>query len=95
MANEPFQWDLAKDAANRVKHGVGFREAVAAFSDPLAIYLSDSSHSGTELRWFCIGRTHRGIITVRFTMRGQSVRIIGAGYWRKGLKLYEEKHLHR
>jgi hypothetical protein len=28
-------------------------------------------------------------MTVRFTYRGNTIRIIGAGYWRKGKKIYE------
>jgi uncharacterized DUF497 family protein len=35
MAREPnFEWDNAKDRANRAKHGVSFRTAQAAFFDP-------------------------------------------------------------
>jgi hypothetical protein len=34
-------------------------------------------------------------VTVRFTFRGGFIRIIGAGYWRKGKAGYEaENHLH-
>jgi len=29
-------------------------------------------------------------MTVRFTIRGDKVRIIGAGYWRRGKAFYEE-----
>jgi hypothetical protein len=37
-----------------------------------------------------------GILTVRFTWRNQTIRIFGAGYWRKGKKLYEkENKLHQ
>jgi len=35
-------------------------------------------------------RSERGIVTVRFTRRGDRLRIIGAGYWRKGKELYEK-----
>jgi hypothetical protein len=35
-------------------------------------------------------------VTVRFTYREGVIRIYGAGYWRKGRKIYEEaNHLHR
>lgn len=94
MDNDLFEWDASKERDNLTKHGVGFGEAIAAFADPQAVYLPDEAHSGFELRYFCVGRTPRGIVTVRFTRRGGSIRIIGAGYWRKGLKLYEENHLH-
>ena len=30
-------------------------------------------------------------MTVRFTYRNEIVRIIGAGYWRAGRKIYEKK----
>ncbi|MGP1473933.1 MAG: NFACT family protein [Treponema sp.] len=43
-----------------------------------------------EKRYFCIGKTDEGILTVRFTIRDQNIRIFGAGYWRQGKKLYEE-----
>ena len=32
----------------------------------------------------------RGLLTVRYTVRSGVIRVIGAGYWRKGKKLYEE-----
>lgn len=31
-------------------------------------------------------------MTVRFTYRGMKFRIFGAGFWRKGKKIYEEKN---
>jgi len=46
---------------------------------------ADERHSSAEPRLFCIGRSRSGgILTVRFTYRGDCIRIIGAGYWRKG-----------
>jgi len=39
-----------------------------------------------------IGRVGDGIMTVRFTYRGHVIRIYGAGYWRRGRKVYEEKN---
>jgi uncharacterized protein len=39
-----------------------------------------------------VGHSGRGVLTVRFTYRrGGTIRIIGAGYWRKGKKIYEER----
>jgi hypothetical protein len=32
-----------------------------------------------------------GIMTVRFTFRERKIRIIGAGYWRKGRDIYHAK----
>ncbi len=30
-------------------------------------------------------------MTVRFTIRGEALRVIGAGYWRKQKKAYENQ----
>jgi uncharacterized protein len=87
-----FAWDLKKDAENRFKHGVSFSDASEAFADPLRILIKDIQHSTTEDRFYCIGRIAGGILTVRYTARGSVIRIIGAGYWRKGKALYEEKN---
>ena len=36
-----------------------------------------------------------GVLTVRFTFRGNVVRIFGAGYWRRGKTIYErENQIH-
>ena len=85
-------WDPEKDRENRQKHGIGFHEAQEAFEDENRIIIDDAQHSKTEKRYFCIGRIASGIITVRFTHRGPTIRIFGAGLWRKGKKLYEEKN---
>ena len=86
-----FEWDAQKEAVNIIKHGVDFGEAKSVFSDPNRIVAVDQAHSESESRLFCIGRnTHGGILTVRFTRRAGRIRIIGAGYWRKGKELYEK-----
>jgi uncharacterized DUF497 family protein len=88
-----FEWDRKKEAANIAKHGVDFTQAQTAFSDPLLVMAADEGHSENEPRLFCIGRSRSGgILTVRFTYRGDCIRIIGAGYWRKGTKIYEKKN---
>ena len=84
-----FEWDPAKDAENRRKHGISFAEAQAAFLDPRRVIARDVAHSRSEPRFYCFGRVADGILTVRFTYRGNVIRIIGAGYWRTGKKLYE------
>jgi uncharacterized DUF497 family protein len=84
-----FEWDPDKDAENQRKHGVSFTEAQAAFLDSGRVIARDLEHSRTEPRFYCFGRVTDGILTVRFTYRGNLIRIIGAGYWRRGKKLYE------
>ena len=85
MADGPsFEWDPIKERANRAKHGVPFSLARRAFFDPYRVIAEDLSHSGTERRYFCFGEVAGGVMTVRFTWRERHIRIIGAGYWRKG-----------
>ena len=84
-----FEWDPAKDAENRRKHGVAFSDAQLAFLDPGRLIARDASHSQSEQRYYCFGRVSDGVMTVRFTHRGDVIRIIGAGYWRRGKKIYE------
>jgi uncharacterized DUF497 family protein len=91
-----FEWDEKKDAANRRKHRVSFALAQTAFWDPRRVIARDLKHSAAEPRYYCLGEVEGGILTVRFTYRGEVIRIIGAGYWRKGREIYEKENpLHR
>ena len=78
-----FEWDEDKDRENQAKHKVSFSTAQRAFLDPNRVIVEDLTHSGEEDRFYCIGRVGNGIITVRFTYRGDIIRIYGAGHWRK------------
>ena len=81
-----------KNRANRLKHGVSFTDAQAAFFDPRRVIAEDLEHSGAEPRYFCFGRVADGVMTVRFTYRAGRIRIFGAGYWRKGKQIYEQQN---
>lgn len=88
-----FEWDNDKNIINLIKHNLSFFEAQDVFYDPNRIILKDTQHSLHEKRFFCIGKTSSGnIATVRFTLRNDNIRIIGAGYWRKGKKIYEQNN---
>jgi len=90
-----FEWSDQKNRLNLEKHGVSFGEAQEAFKDKRRAIVKDIKHSQIEQRYYCIGKVGKGIITVRFTYRAKAVRIIGAGYWRQGKKVYEkENRLH-
>ena len=88
-----FEWDTNKDLSNQEKHGVSFIIAQYAFADPSRVILEDVTHSTeTEKRYFCLGKVGEGILTARFTYREQRIRIFGAGYWRKGRRIYEQQN---
>jgi uncharacterized DUF497 family protein len=91
MEKAEFDWDDGKDKQNQEKHGVSFELAQYAFADPHRVIAEDLNHSQDEKRYYCFGKVGNGIITVRFTFRCNLIRIIGAGYWRKGRKIYESK----
>ena len=92
MAKARFDWDPVKDQENREKHGVAFSMAQFAFADPRRVIAEDLSHSSSEKRYYCFGRVGDGILTVRFTWREDVIRIFGAGYWRKGKRIYEREN---
>jgi uncharacterized DUF497 family protein len=92
MANTRFDWDTDKDAENQQKHGVSFTRAQFAFADPQRVIAKDITHSQTEERFYCFGEVDGGVLTVRFTYRASVIRIIGAGYWRKGKVIYEREN---
>ena len=91
-----FEWDPDKDLHNRRKHGVGFIDATQVFLDRYRVIPEDLRHSRHERRFYCFGMVAGGVMTVRFTYRGNTIRIIGAGYWRMGKRYYEQQNsLHR
>lgn len=92
MSKSNFEWDESKNLENQEKHGVSFYDAQHAFKDERRVIAEDLLHSQDEKRYFCFGlnQENSGILTVRFTYRNNQIRIIGAGYWRKGRKIYEQ-----
>jgi uncharacterized DUF497 family protein len=93
-----FEWDDAKNLANRRKHGVGFETALLVFSDPDALSIQDRHDNGEE-RWQTIGRAGGTVVLlVAHTVfddeaDGEVIRIISA---RKATprerRLYEHNH---
>ena len=94
MNETDFEWDETKNIDNQRKHGVSFDEAQYAFLDESRVIAEDLSHSQHEKRYYCFGLNEQGngILTVRFTYRSGRIRIIGAGYWRRGKKIYEQSN---
>ena len=88
-----FEWDETKNEANTHKHGVSFLHAIEAFRDAHHFIAEDKKHrSASEKRYFCIGEVDGRIMTVRFTLRENRIRIFGAAYWSKGKKIYATRN---
>ena len=92
MRSSDFEWNGIKNKENQDKHGVSFELAQYAFSDPFRVIAEDMDHSQEEMRYYCFGKINKEVMTVRFTYRDKKIRIFGAGYWRKGRSIYEEKN---
>jgi uncharacterized protein len=92
MKTASFEWDENKNRLNQRKHNISFEEAQYAFIDPKRIIAKDITHSKVEERFYCFGNIAGEIVTVRFTYRDNKIRIIGAGYWRKGKQIYEKEN---
>lgn len=72
-----FEWDLAKDEANRRKHGLSFFQAVRAF-DGRTLTLPGREHKG-EKRSLTIGRIETLlVVSVVHTDRAGRTRLISA-----------------
>ena len=92
MLKTTFEWDPDKDSINRRKHGISFLVARRAFWDPHRVIARDLTHSDKEELYFCFGKAEGEVITVRFTYLEHTIRIIGAGYWRRGKAAYEKEN---
>lgn len=75
----PYEWDAAKDAFNRRKHGVDFATAIAALEDPDRLEDIDIASGGDEERIRVIGMAYGTVLFVVTTLRGEETcRIISA-----------------
>jgi uncharacterized DUF497 family protein len=76
-SNISFVWDERKRLSNIEKHGIDFQDAIEVFSDPDALsFQSRVEHE--EDRYLIIGRCQGRVITVIFTWRGDTIRVISA-----------------
>jgi len=76
-----FEWDPAKAAANRNKHGVTFNEASTAFLDEHARIVADPEHSTDEERFVLMGMSGvLSLLVVRHCYRedDETIRILSA-----------------
>lgn len=59
-----YEWDSAKDAANRQKHGFSLAEGIAALNDPNRYFWIDDRFDYGEERIITLGRNRSLILVV-------------------------------
>ncbi len=72
-----FEWDEEKAAANLIKHGISFQDAILVFNDENYIEFYDAAHSVYEDRYNIIGMVE-DVLFVVYTERRNRTRIISA-----------------
>lgn len=86
-------WDGEKAEKNKRKHGICFQETESVFFDPHALSMEDRYATGEE-RYIVTGRDILGrVITVVYTHRGESIRIISARSATKRERGFYEKRV--
>ena len=76
-----FEWDEAKNASNKRKHGVSFEEAESVFFDENAIRYFDPDHSPDEDRFLMLGISFKLrvlVVSHCYRVDDSVVRIISA-----------------
>jgi uncharacterized DUF497 family protein len=72
-----YEWDPAKAAANLLKHGIDFADAVGVFEDDRAVTIEDTNSD--EQRFKTLGSDFPGrILVVVYAYRGARIRVISA-----------------
>ena len=80
-----FEFDLAKSAANKAKHGIDFVEAQALWLDPDRIELP--ARPTNEPRFLIVGRITQVMWTATVTSRHEeTIRLISVRHARDGEK---------
>ena len=70
-----FDWDQAKERLNIKQHGIGFDEALLALAQP---HIEQRSDRMGEVRRLAVCPLFGRIITIIYTVRGDTLRIISA-----------------
>lgn len=96
MRSLKFQWNQAKNRANKKKHGVSFEEAKTVFADELGRLMPDPDHSAGEERFILMGMSASAkLLIVCHCERGtDTIRIISARKADKFERKQYEGYLH-
>ncbi|MFA6109557.1 MAG: BrnT family toxin [Candidatus Latescibacterota bacterium] len=72
-----FEWDEGNSEKNWHRHEVRQTEAEQVFLNRPLVVVDDPRHSGTEARFYALGRTDRSrLLAAVFTLRDSSLRVI-------------------
>ena len=86
-----FEWDEEKEAINREKHGISFKEAESVFYDKNWLKIIDESHTNenaTEDRFYALGKSlYKNLLLVCYCERKENIiRIYSARIAKKSEK---------
>ena len=70
-----FEWDAAKNQANREKHGLDFGDARLVFAGPILTF-EDLRRPYNEPRYLTVGRLAGRMVVIAHALRGDTTRII-------------------
>ena len=70
-----FEWDGAKNRANRKKHGLDFADAHLVFAGPILTF-EDLKQPYGESRYLTVGTLAGRMVIVAHTQRGDATRIV-------------------
>ena len=74
-----FQWDEGNTDKSWLRHKVSWTECEEAFFNNPLLVLMDERHSGTEKRYYALGKTNAArLLFVAFTLRGDLIRVVSA-----------------
>lgn len=71
-----FEWDDAKNRADRKKHGVSFEDVVPSFAGPMFVAADDRGYR--EARYVAIGFLEDVPVVVVYAERCERIRIVSA-----------------
>jgi len=73
-----FEWDENKAALNARRPGIRFVSATRVFFDPNRLEWADTRGPYGESRWITVGLVDGFEISVAYTLRGDTIRLISA-----------------
>lgn len=69
-----FEWDERKRLVNIEKHALDFWDVGEVFAAPHLVV--SARHAGSEERWLAVGLLEGRFVTVVFTIRAETLRVI-------------------